>query len=249
MSTYICKNSKQTGPFNDDEIVRGLHDGSFSYNDLCWREGMPDWQPLANFYSQAPQAPTVPKSIPPLSSVPVTSGLAIASLISGLAIFIFGPLAGIAAVITGHIARSQIKASLGRLTGRGLALAGLILGYFSIAIVPIIIVMFMLAAVGIPSFQRAKKRSQATRVLDDLRMLDSAIDQYSIETAKISGMQPSNEDLKPYLKHGTSLYNTFQDSFGHPYGPFTVDEIPKVSRETYNAFSDIADVDFWSPYY
>ncbi|WP_462158310.1 DUF4190 domain-containing protein [Pseudoalteromonas sp. GB56] len=60
-----------------------------------------------------------------------TSVLAIVSLVLGvLGIFFFG---SIAAVICGHIARSQIRKSNGNQTGDGLALAGLILGYLSIA--------------------------------------------------------------------------------------------------------------------
>jgi type II secretory pathway pseudopilin PulG len=43
------------------------------------------------------------------------------------------------------------------------------------------------AAIAVPNFLRARKRSQATRVLEDLRMIDSAIDQYAIETNKVTG--------------------------------------------------------------
>ncbi|MEO2279476.1 DUF4190 domain-containing protein [Pseudoalteromonas pernae] len=60
-----------------------------------------------------------------------TSVLAIVSLVLGIiGIFFFGSLA---AVICGHIARSQIRKSNGEQTGDGLALAGLILGYLSMA--------------------------------------------------------------------------------------------------------------------
>jgi len=55
-----------------------------------------------------------------------TSGLAIASLVTSLTCI--AP----AAIICGHIALSQIKASGGYLTGRGVALAGTILGYVSL---------------------------------------------------------------------------------------------------------------------
>ena len=52
-----------------------------------------------------------------------TSGLAIASLVTGVTSI--AP----AAIICGHIALSKIKASAGSLSGRGLAIAGTILGY------------------------------------------------------------------------------------------------------------------------
>jgi len=60
---------------------------------------------------------------PPLPAAPKTSGLAIASLITGLTCI--AP----AAIVCGHMAMSRIKASAGRLGGGGLALAGTILGY------------------------------------------------------------------------------------------------------------------------
>jgi hypothetical protein len=43
-------------------------------------------------------------------------------------------LGSILAVIFGHIALSQIKRSMGALTGRGMAIAGLVLGYVGIAL-------------------------------------------------------------------------------------------------------------------
>jgi len=60
---------------------------------------------------------------PPLPATPKTSGLAIASLITGITCI--AP----AAIVCGHMAMSRIKASAGRLGGSGMALAGTILGY------------------------------------------------------------------------------------------------------------------------
>lgn len=72
----------------------------------------------------------------PADSQPKTSGLAITSLvlgISGILLCCCG-LLGLPAVIIGHVARGRIKASAGALTGSGVALAGLITGYLSIAV-------------------------------------------------------------------------------------------------------------------
>ena len=59
-----------------------------------------------------------------------TSGLAIASLVLGI-VWVFW-LGSILAVIFGHVALSQIKRSMGTLSGRGMAIAGLVLGYLGI---------------------------------------------------------------------------------------------------------------------
>ena len=61
-----------------------------------------------------------------------TSGLAIASMVLGI-VWLFW-LGSILAVIFGHVALSQIKRSMGALSGRGMAIAGLALGYVGIAV-------------------------------------------------------------------------------------------------------------------
>lgn len=78
-----------------------------------------------------------------------TSGLAIASLILGIAGFVFPfVLPSIAAIILGFMARSRIRQS-GQ-GGRGIALAGIILGFVAIlfAIGFIILFGFLIAAAG-----------------------------------------------------------------------------------------------------
>ena len=59
--------------------------------------------------------------------------MAIISLIGGIAGFTLLPFLGsIAAVITGHIAQNEIKKGGGMVTGKGMATAGLVLGYLAI---------------------------------------------------------------------------------------------------------------------
>ena len=59
-----------------------------------------------------------------------TSNLAIISLIGGITGFTVLPFLGaIVAIITGHMAHSEIKKSNGMVTGKGMATAGLIMGY------------------------------------------------------------------------------------------------------------------------
>ena len=70
------------------------------------------------------------------TSVPVqASSLAIVSLVRGIACWFVLPLIGaIIAVITGHMAKKEIRESAGRLSGLDLANAGLVLGYVHLAI-------------------------------------------------------------------------------------------------------------------
>jgi hypothetical protein len=64
------------------------------------------------------------------SMQPPTHPLAIVSLVSSLVGLTIAPcIAGIAAVVTGHMARREMQANPGRYSGDGLALAGLLIGY------------------------------------------------------------------------------------------------------------------------
>ena len=59
-----------------------------------------------------------------------TSSLAIISLVSGILGWTFIPFIGsLVAVVTGHMARTEIRREPERLEGDGFAVAGLILGY------------------------------------------------------------------------------------------------------------------------
>lgn len=64
-----------------------------------------------------------------------TSALAITSLVTGILGWTFLPLLGsLAAIITGHMARAEIRRSNGQLDGDGMAIAGLVLGWVVLAI-------------------------------------------------------------------------------------------------------------------
>jgi len=96
---------------------------------------------------------TAPSSPPPYQSdypATQTSGWAITSVIAAVVSWlgIYG-LGGIIAVIAGHIAKSQIKSSGGRLTGDGLATIGLALGYLNIAISLLGICLLILIVAGV----------------------------------------------------------------------------------------------------
>jgi hypothetical protein len=110
----------------------------------------------------------------------------------------------------------------------------------------------MLSAIAVPNFLRARKRSQATRVLEGLSMIDSAIDQYAIEHNQPSGTVVEFKDLQRYMKVGSPIYlSNNKDVLGNAYNggePYKVDSIPKVSPVTFQALSDVTDATFWSPY-
>ena len=76
---------------------------------------------------------------------------------------------------------------------------------------------------------------------------------YAIENNKTTGNSVNWTDVQSYLKNGSVLYNSLgTDIFGNFYGRsgvFSVDNIPKLSSTTYGKLSDVAPLNFWSPYY
>jgi len=117
-----------------------------------------------------------------------------------------------------------------------------------VEIMIVVAIIALLAAIAVPGFLRARKRSQASKILNDLRMIDGAVDQYAIETGRKSGDTVNTADWTNYLKKDTRLYLTGQDLLGDDYGAQTVDTLPIVPAGAYASLSDVADTGFWSPY-
>jgi hypothetical protein len=119
---------------------------------------------------------------------PETSGKAIFSLICGI-FSLFPPLA-IVAVIFGHLSLSEIRKSGGRLVGKGLAIAGMVLGYSGFALIATLIVIGTVVAVR----DRAKilpKGQSMGRVTSEQPLAVSAL--RTLNTAEIAYAQAHPE--------------------------------------------------------
>src|SRR6476620_12128922 len=121
-------------------------------------------------------------------------------------------------------------------------------GFTLVEIMIVVAIITLLAALAIPGFLRARKRAQASRVKDDLRLIEAAVDQYAIETQRQPGAIVSIADWTAYLKKETQLCTTGRDVLGQDYGTQTVDQIPIVPPETYAQLADVADNGFWAPF-
>jgi prepilin-type N-terminal cleavage/methylation domain-containing protein len=121
-------------------------------------------------------------------------------------------------------------------------------GFTLVEIMIVVAIIALLAAIAVPGFLRARKRSQASRILNDLRMIDSAVDQYAIETGRKTGDVVGIADWTNYIKKNALLYNTGNSLLGSAYGTQTVDTIPQVPASDLAMLSDVASTGFWSPY-
>ena len=111
----------------------------------------------------------------------------------------------------------------------------------------------LLATIAVPNYLRARKRTQASRDLDEVRLLEQAIDLYTIEHNRMGSTAIGVGGVVhflPYIKTGSALYTSLPNDFlGNPYSLTTLDTAPKIAGSTFNALSDVAPADFWSPYY
>jgi prepilin-type N-terminal cleavage/methylation domain-containing protein len=121
-------------------------------------------------------------------------------------------------------------------------------GFTLVEIMVVVAIIALLAAIAVPGFLRARKRSQASKILNDLRLIDAAVDQYAVETGRKSGDTVGTTDWTNYLKKNTALYQTGQDLFREDYGSQVVDVLPGVPANAWNTLSDVAPTGFWSPY-
>jgi hypothetical protein len=77
-----------------------------------------------------------------------TSGLAIASLVTGL-FFWCWVVPGIVSIVLGHLALESIENSGGAKRGRGMAVAGIVLGWVGIGIVGLLVLVWFVAVLRI----------------------------------------------------------------------------------------------------
>jgi competence protein ComGC len=120
-----------------------------------------------------------PQSSPP--PVPQTSnGLSVTSLVLGiLSLVPCSIFAGIPAIITGHIAKSRATKQPELYGGAGMALAGLIMGYVSVALLVILIPFAVLPALLLPALSKAKQRAQTVSCVSNMKQVALAARMWS----------------------------------------------------------------------
>ena len=122
-------------------------------------------------------------------------------------------------------------------------------GFTLVEIMIVVAIIALLASIAVPNFLRSRKRAQATQILQDLRQIDGAKDQFAIEYNKKSTDALTWANVQIYLKTGTRLYTSGgKDLFGNAYGITTVDAAPTVNSLTKTELAAVAPGDFWSPY-
>src|SRR5262249_29549334 len=141
-------------------------------------------QPQASTWSQ-------PGMAQPYRVDPPTAGKALASMIFGIVgMLCFWGVLGIPAVILGHLAKSSISKSMGRLKGEGMATAGLVMGYLNIALGILVVIAIVVPAV---KGTRVGEQNAASTV----RTVNAAQTRYSTEMGSNGSSTPDLATLGP----------------------------------------------------
>ena len=69
-----------------------------------------------------------------------------------------------------------------------------------VEIMIVVAIIGLLAALAIPGFVKARKQSQGRRIMNDVRQMDAAIDQWALETGQTDGATINTTGAASYLK-------------------------------------------------
>ena len=126
--------------YSEGRLSKDEHDGRLE-NALSART----YADLDQLVADLPATPAA--AVAPVAPVAKINGLALASLACGFAQFFFGPPVAIPAIVFGHVARRQIKRTGEQ--GAGLALTGLVLGWATVILTILFIVVGLAMSAGI----------------------------------------------------------------------------------------------------
>ena len=195
---YLLIDNQQSGPHILQQVREMWKTRAVSEGTLFWKEGQAGWEPLGKIASlldtpppaepqPAPKKPAPAEPAPKSISEPVkaakaqegpdVSGLAIASMVLGI-LGLFIGIPAIPAIICGHYSLTAIKRSAGDLSGRGMAVAGLVMGYITLLM---IVIIGGLAAVALPVYWRSVEKGCAAQDLSHAKQIALAIKLYAID--------------------------------------------------------------------
>jgi hypothetical protein len=145
---YYADGQAEIGPLSLDELKRLASDGTITAKNFLWTAGMASWcdprEILGKYMAGSTGSP---------SATQRNANMAVASFVFGLLgatlLFFIG---SILAVVFGHLAMAQIRRdpSAG---GKGMALAGLVLGY--VVLITSVVVMIIVLVVAVVSASTA----------------------------------------------------------------------------------------------
>jgi hypothetical protein len=184
MYKIVGADGKEYGPVSIEQMRQWTAEGRINAQTRVRGAGAVAWKTAADFpelgFAPATGVPSPGSPPPPLPTVQVTgqqNALAITSLVLGvLSLLCLPVLAGIPAIICGHLARGHARRLPGLYGGAGFALAGLIMGYLSL-VIPLVILPAML----LPALSQAKGKAQSINCANNLKQIGLAFRTWAID--------------------------------------------------------------------
>lgn len=130
-------------------------------------------------------------------------------------------------------------------------------GFTLVEIMIVTGIIALLATLALPGYLRSRKRAQASAILNDARVINSAMDQYALENNKMGNDSVAVNSMKQYFKPATRLYKDaasgagLTDVLGNNFSFSTFDGGVRINNGTVTNFSDVIEnaSSFWGSYY
>ena len=111
-------------------------------------------------------------------------------------------------------------------------------GFSLLEVMIVVSLIGLLAVMALPAFIKVRKQSQGKRIVNDARVIDTAVDAWAMENNKADGDAVDLVAINGYSKSGQLHTN---DTLGNPYGigPVGTNQV-RIAPNTKSALTGVS---------